>query len=164
MDFRRCGFCVTDQMNGGGARPHKGDVPRCDLLEYGADMKLQIVAASLLVASCAVPPPGADEQQQQVPVELAGRAAGPPVNCVQTNQLDSLRISQNNRHALIYGSGRTVYANNLGVCRYGSDDVLVTEQFGSQLCRGDIVRSFDRYSRIPGPTCVLSDFVPYTSR
>jgi hypothetical protein len=111
-----------------------------------------------------VPPPGADEQQQQVPVELAGRAAGPPVNCVQTNQLDSLRISQNNRHALIYGSGRTVYANNLGVCRYGSDDVLVTEQFGSQLCRGDIVRSFDRYSRIPGPTCVLSDFVPYTSR
>jgi hypothetical protein len=26
----------------------------------------------------------------------------------------------------------------------------------------DLVRSFDRLSRIPGSACVLGDFVPYT--
>jgi len=40
----------------------------------------------------------------------------------------------------------------------------VTEPIGSQYCRGDIVRSFDRQSRIPGPACILGDFVPYTRR
>jgi len=38
----------------------------------------------------------------------------------------------------------------------------VLDQTGSSLCRGDIVRSFDRLSKIPGPSCVLNDFVPYT--
>jgi hypothetical protein len=63
---------------------------------------------------------------------------------------------------LVYGSGGTLWANDLGPqCGFGSDDVLVTEPVGSYHCRGDIVRSFDRFSRIPGPTCVLSNFVPY---
>jgi hypothetical protein len=39
--------------------------------------------------------------------------------------------------------------------------VLVTEPVGSYHCRGDIVRSIDRYSRIPGPSCILGDWVPY---
>ena len=38
---------------------------------------------------------------------------------------------------------------------------LVTYPFGSQHCRGDIVRTMDRLSHIPGPGCVLGDFVPY---
>jgi hypothetical protein len=78
------------------------------------------------------------------------------------NQLDSLRISQNDPHTLVYGSGRTIWANHLDQCGFRHDDILVTEPTGSQLCGGDIVRSFDRDSRIPGPSCVLSDFVPYS--
>lgn len=62
---------------------------------------------------------------------------------------------------MLYGSGRTIWANNLGSCRFGYDDILVMQLYGSQLCRGDIVRSLDRLSRIPGPACVLGDFVPY---
>jgi hypothetical protein len=41
-------------------------------------------------------------------------------------------------------------------------DVLVMEPIGSQYCRGDLVRSVDPVSRIPGAACQLGDFVPYT--
>jgi hypothetical protein len=76
-------------------------------------------------------------------------------------QLNSLRPSENDPHTLIYGSGRTIWANNLRQCRFGQDDVLVTEPFGSNHCQGDLVRSFDRVTRAPGPTCVLGEFVPF---
>jgi hypothetical protein len=121
-------------------------------------MKHRIILLALVAGSCAAPQP---EAPQRPPIELAGRTAGPPQRCALIQPSVSLRASDTNRHTLIYGSGRTVWANNLGQCGFGSDDVLVTELIGSSYCRGDIVRSFDRFSRIPGPSCVLSDFVPY---
>ena len=72
-----------------------------------------------------------------------------------------LIAADSDRHMLLYGNGRTIWANRLGQCTFGSDDVLVTEPMGSYYCRGDLVRSFDRLSRIPGPACVLGEFVPY---
>lgn len=124
-------------------------------------MKAKIAFVALLLAGCSAPPPGAGRQGP--PLELAGRIAGTPQRCITLNAQEGLRISENDRHTLLYGSGRTVWANHLGPeCAFGSNDVLVTQPFGSSLCRGDIVRSFDRMSRIPGPGCVLRDFVPYT--
>jgi hypothetical protein len=121
-------------------------------------MKLYAALFSLAVCSCAAPQPEAPQRQ---PIELAGRSAGPPQRCVVIQSSEALRMSGTNRHVLIYGSGRTLWANNLGQCGFGSDDVLITEPIGSSYCRGDIVRSFDRFSRIPGATCVLGEFVPY---
>lgn len=130
-------------------------------LDYGWRMKHRIALLALVLGSCVAPQPGAE--QQGPARELAGRSAGAPRHCVLLNPLDSLRISDSNRHVLLYSSGRTIWANHLSSqCGFGSDDVLVTEPIGSNYCRGDLVRSFDRYSRIPGPTCVLGDFVPYT--
>jgi hypothetical protein len=124
-------------------------------------MKRSIPVLLLTLVSCAAPAPGPDRQGP--PVELAGTVAGPPQRCISLNQLDALRVSDGDRHTLVYGNGRTIMANHLGPsCGFGRDDVLVTEPTGSQLCGGDIVRSFDRNSRIPGPSCVLSQFVPYT--
>lgn len=123
-------------------------------------MKLRIAATALFLGSCTAAQPYAERQGP--PIELAGRTAGPPRRCAMLTQLDSLRVSETDRHTLIYGSGKTIYANNLGQCRFGNDDILVTEPTGSQLCGGDIVRSMDRYSHIPGPTCILGDFIPYT--
>ena len=123
-------------------------------------MKSKSLLVALLLAACTAPPANFD--QQGSPIELAGRRAGAPRRCVPIRQMDALHVSETNRHVLIYGSGKTVWANNLGQCRFGSDDILVTEPFGSSYCGGDIVRSLDRVSHIPGPTCILSDFVPYT--
>ena len=117
--------------------------------------------SALILGSCAAPQPNSGETGP--PRELAGRSAGAPQHCALITPTDALRISDNDRHTLLYGSGRTIWANHLDrQCGFGSDDVLVTEPIGSSYCRGDLVRSFDRFSRIPGPTCVLGDFVPYT--
>jgi hypothetical protein len=122
-------------------------------------VKLRIALIVLLAGSCAGPQP---EEPQRAPLELAGRTAGTPERCVSIEQSESLRPSDTNRHVLVYGSGRTLWANHLGPsCGFGRDDVLVTEPIGSYHCRGDIVRSIDRYSRIPGPSCILGDWVPY---
>lgn len=123
-------------------------------------MKHRATLLALGLASCAVPPQ--PPQQQGPPAELAGRVAGRPQTCVTTTQLDVLRPSETAPHVLLYGSGRTIWANNLASCRFGSDDILVIRLYGSNICRGDIVRSIDRLSRIPGPACVLNEFVPYT--
>jgi hypothetical protein len=131
-------------------------------MRYGRAMTRTIALLALILASCAPPPPGV--QLQGPPEEIAGLVAGPPERCVSIYPQQSLRLSDNNRHVLLYGNGRTIWTNQLGQCLFGRDDVLVTEPVGSQYCRGDIVRSFDRQSRIPGPGCVLGDFVPYTRR
>jgi hypothetical protein len=120
-----------------------------------------IAAFTLVVlGSCAAPQPGAERQGPAQ--ELAGRTVGAPQRCVLIEQSQSLRTSDNDRHTLLYGSGRTIWANHLDPqCGFGSDDILVTEPIGSYYCRGDLVRSIDRLSHIPGPACVLGDFVPY---
>jgi hypothetical protein len=96
--------------------------------------------------------------------ELKGKVAGEPRNCISTLGNDNLiRISDD---MLLYRqSGRLVYQNKLrspcrGLAR--DNDVIVTETFGGQICRGDIVRLVDRTSGIPGPVCSLGEFVPYT--
>jgi hypothetical protein len=96
--------------------------------------------------------------------ELNGRVAGTARTCVQvTSRSESLRPSTSNGHVLLYGRGATVWVSDLGSCGFNRDkDILVVEPSTSSLCRGDIIRSVDRSSRIPGPTCVLGEFTPYT--
>jgi len=122
-------------------------------------MRVGILSFALLIASCAAPQPGAERGGP--PIELAAAVPGAAQRCLTLSPVSSLRVSENDPHTVLYGSGRTIFANHLGQCRFGRNDVLVMEPTGSQLCGGDIVRSFDRDSHIPGPSCVLGDFVPY---
>jgi hypothetical protein len=125
-------------------------------------MKIVRLIPALILAACAAPPPGA-EQPQQPPRELAGRVAGAPEHCVLIRQAEALRVSDTNSHILLYGSGRTIWSNNLGPgCGFRFNDILITEPIGSNFCRGDLIRSVDRLSHIPGPACVLNDFIPHT--
>jgi len=73
-----------------------------------------------------------------------------------------LRIA--GRSAFTYGDGRTVYLNTVqgGCGSFSRWDVLVTEPIGTQYCQGDLVRSFDPVSKIPGPACRIGAFVPYS--
>jgi hypothetical protein len=65
---------------------------------------------------------------------------------------------------VVYGSGRTIWVNRLPSPCPGMNlmNSLIVEPFGSQYCRGDRVRSLEPVSKIPGPYCLLGDFVPYT--
>jgi hypothetical protein len=116
-----------------------------------------VVLAGL--ASGCSPPPAATPG---VIPELAGRTAGAPRNCVTNDSPSSLRIVDG--RTMLYGSGSTVWLNRLAVECPGVDswnDILVAFPSGSQYCRGDIVKTLDRTSHIPGPSCILGDFIPY---
>jgi len=114
-----------------------------------------------LFTGCSAPPPEAPSPPGQV-VELQGRTAGPARNCIAFDRTEGLRVSDSDPHTLLYGRGRTIWASRLDPgCGFSVSDVLVSEPI-SRYCRGDLVRSFDHLSRIPGPTCVLGSFVPYS--
>ena len=95
--------------------------------------------------------------------ELAGRTVGAAQRCISIEPSSGMRVAEGDRHTLLNGSGRLIYSNSLGPqCSFGWNDILVFEPLGTQYCRGDIIRSVDRSSGIPGPSCVLGDFVPHT--
>ena len=130
--------------------------------------KLAALALPLtLVAACgqvdSTPVPLTEKQSAMLMKELNGKVAGKPVNCINDfNAYNTIRVSDN---ILLYRvSSRLVYQNNLrSTCSglAGDNDIIVSEQFGGQKCRGDIIRLVDRTSGIPGGFCSLGDFVPY---
>ena len=89
--------------------------------------------------------------------ELAGRTAGPAETCVPIESTASMHLAG---QSIIYSSGSKIWLNTTN-CPARYDDILVLHPTGSQHCRGDIVGTADRYSHIPGPSCVLGDFIPY---
>jgi hypothetical protein len=110
------------------------------------------------LAGCSRPavPPGADLAQA-----IAGRTAGPPQSCVHTESSSGLHaIDESN---IGYGSGRTIYVNHLGGACPGLRELstIIIEAHGSEYCRGDRFRSVELAQSIPGPTCILQDWVPY---
>ena len=118
-----------------------------------------ITLAVAALAGCTAPPPVASN----APIaEIAGRVAGPAQRCVTTTQSQGLQVA--NRNTLLYRNGSKLWVNQLqdGCGGFGRWDVLVTEPIGTQYCRGDLIRSFDPVSKIPGPSCRLGDFVPYS--
>lgn len=104
-----------------------------------------------------------EKQATLLQKQIGGKVAGPPVNCISSMYNDDIiRVSDD--MLLFKISGRLVYQNRLkspcpGLSR--DRDIMVTEQFGGQQCRGDIIRLVDRVGGIPGPVCILGDFVPY---
>jgi hypothetical protein len=92
---------------------------------------------------------------------LAGRAEGPPERCITTMNSVNPRIVDGT--AIVYDFGRTLYVNrprgNLTTLR--EDDLLVSQQWGSQLCALDQVRTVEPGSGFPHSIMTLGEFVPY---
>ncbi len=127
------------------------------------------VSANIMLTGCSMsdtkstPIALSDEQSKLLEKQIGGKVAGEPVSCIFNSRYSNvIRVSDD---LLLYKvSGKLVYQNRLrSACRgLASDrDIMVTEQFGSQQCRGDIIKLVDRIGGIPGPFCVLGDFVPY---
>lgn len=128
---------------------------------------ISLILPLMTLAACgemdSTPAPLTDKQAARLDSQLAGKIAGAPQNCISDfNANNMIRVSDD---ILLYRvSGNLVYKNNLrascpGLAR--DDDIVVTEQFGGQKCRGDLLRLVDRTSGIPGPVCSLGEFVPY---
>ena len=94
---------------------------------------------------------------------LAGRVAGKPVDCINNLDYSNTRVIDGT--AIVYShTNRTIYVNRptSGAASLDNDDILVTRQWGSQLCSIDMVNLVDRTSRFPHGFVSLGQFVPYT--
>ena len=100
--------------------------------------------------------------EQRVAKLIEGRTAGRPVSCIPAQISDKLQIID--KTAVVYDGGRTVYvARPRDPSSLNSDDVLVINRFGSQLCKQDVIRTVDRYSGFMTGVVFLGDFVPYSA-
>jgi hypothetical protein len=123
-------------------------------------MRFVSICLVSVLAGCAAPPP---TLLNNAPIaDIAGMVAGAPQRCAGTTQSEGLRAA--NRNTLLLRRGRSVWVNQLqdGCGGFGQWDVIVTEPIGTQHCEGDLVRSFDPVTKIPGPACRLGAFIPYT--
>jgi hypothetical protein len=124
---------------------------------------MRLLPLLLLTAGCAAT--AADDapsrDQAALTGELEGRTAGAAQACVPIRQTQSLQIVD--RQTLVYRDGHTVYVNRLGADCPGMRPLstLIVEAHGSQYCRGDRIRAVETQNAIPGPFCVLRDFIPY---
>jgi hypothetical protein len=124
------------------------------------EMRLLLMTI-LLLFGCAASAMRARDRNGLV-ADLAGRTAGPPQDCVSVEQTSSLRPVD--AQTIVLNRGATFYVNHLaGSCgNLEPTDTLIVETHGSQYCRGDHFRSKPFGGGVvPGPICVLGDFVPY---
>ena len=97
---------------------------------------------------------------------LAGRVAGKPQSCLPHYRADDMVVIDDYTIAFREGSKRVWINKPMGGCNLLSSGpyALVTHQTGGLgLCRGDIGTVTDTLNRTGVGSCVISDFVPYTT-
>ena len=129
---------------------------------------LLILTAAALGACTTAPQPETRSAKAEAHLQkvLAGKVAGPPVNCLPSHRSNDMVVIDDNTILFRDGS-RRVYRNDLmggGCSQIGSGYyALVTRTSGGfGLCRGDIAEVRDVSNGISGGSCVIGDFVPYT--
>jgi hypothetical protein len=137
-------------------------------LDFPEDImkKLIILTAALLGAGCAHEEPvelGAygERQEARLSRALAGREAGPPVDCVERRTLRGNRTY--GTRAIVFEGPGMLYVNRppAGCPALEGGRTLVLSSSGSRICRGDIASVVDPVSRQSFGSCGLGDFTPY---
>ncbi len=117
------------------------------------------VAGALAVLASAAPAATRDDDLARA---LAGRIAGRPVDCVNTQGTTGPQIIDD--HTILYReSGRRIWRNDLpDACpSLRPMTTIVTRVYGGQTCRNDTFRTLDSGSSIPSGLCRLGSFTPY---
>jgi hypothetical protein len=125
---------------------------------------LTILAAAAVVATGASAVQAQSRQERgeaRLAEMLEGYQAGEPVSCI--NAVRSNRLKVIPYVGLVYEDGDTIYvarASNPNML--DPDDVPVIERYSSQLCKTDVLRTFNRNAPSIRGNLFLGDFVPYT--
>ncbi|MFL0412916.1 hypothetical protein ACH0CP_00620 [Sphingomonas sp. 179-I 2A4 NHS] len=121
-------------------------------------------AAAITAASAADKPRNSQQRlEERLQKELAQLKPQAPVECIDTRFRNISLTAIGNK--LIYRESRNkIYVSDTtGGCEnVARGDVLVTRQFGTRLCRGDIATTMDRVGRFYTGSCAIGTFTPYT--
>ncbi len=126
----------------------------------------------LLVSTAAVTAAGASDTKRPGPYErerlqlereMSRLTAGKPVECIDT-RFNNVAVKSIDKKLIYRVSRNKIYVSDTtGGCEaVARGDVLVTRQFGSRLCRGDMATTVDRLSRFTTGSCAIGAFTPYT--
>lgn len=124
-----------------------------------------LVAA--LMASCSTPvaqPARSAAEEQHLQQLLAGKAAGPPVNCVPTYNSGDMAVIDGRTISFRVSSRMTYIAHlSQGCSSLGNPGyALLTKSYGgSGLCRNDIAQVIDTSSQMIAGSCTIDEIVPY---
>jgi hypothetical protein len=97
---------------------------------------------------------------------LAGKVPGPPQSCLPPYRQNDMIVIDDYTIAFRDGTDRVWINKPRGGCNLLSAGpyALVTHSVGGMgLCRGDIGHVVDTLSHSQVGSCVMSDFVPYTT-
>ncbi len=123
------------------------------------------VAAALGAVAVSTAHAGRDTPEAEYRKLIAGKTPGKPVDCIDT-RFDRPSLSAYGDKLIYRVSNKLVYVNDsTGGCQgVARGDVLVTRQFQSRLCRGDIAQTVSVPPAIPTGSCALGAFTPYRAR
>lgn len=126
------------------------------------------VAAALVAAlgACTTPEQQADfaaRRQGELNKALAGRVAGAPQDCIGTLSAGSGNSVTVVGDSVLYRDGRRIWRSQVAdrCPALGTDQIVVTVQYGSQLCRNDRFSLINRGQSIPSAPCFFNEWVPY---
>jgi hypothetical protein len=122
-----------------------------------------IASLALIACGAAAPAPEPIKDQAQLARALQGFTPGKPVTCIpQARAVYSTEVIGD--VILFKANRRLIYRNDtVGTC--GSSfrgNVLVSQNYESQLCKGLIMQSVDPLARFETGGCALGTFTPYT--
>lgn len=127
-------------------------------------LRIASILAAAALAAGATGPAAAGERltgEEKLAKMLEGRVAGKPQSCINTFTNRSSTVID--KTAVVYGTGRTIWVNRpADPDSLSKWDALVTRQYGTQLCRQDIVTTLDTASGMYTGNVFLTEFVPYT--
>ncbi len=123
----------------------------------------RIILPLALLAGCATTSQTAQGPDPKLAAALEGRVAGEPQSCIRLDQATGNEVF---RDAILYRASRGKFyvaeAPGCGSAGGHNDFILVQNVFGSQLCRGDIVRLVERSGGFGAGACAIRGFTPYT--
>jgi len=122
-------------------------------------MKRSLIMLLATLAGCMS---SVSDPSPSAPAELASRPAGKPQSCISIGLND--RLTPLDESTVAYRSGHTLWVSRLDApCRrLDPVNIISIERSGTQVCRGDHVRVIEPPVTVPGPICILGDFVPYS--
>ncbi len=126
---------------------------------------MMIPIATIALGACTTGPEQmtrSESDQRVYDKALAGKIAGKAESCLPTYRSNDMTVVDD--HTILFREGRTTWVNStLGRCSSlgNSGYALVTRNFNSQLCRGDIATVTDVSTGMTVGSCALGDFVPY---
>ena len=126
--------------------------------------RLVTLGLACLALGCAPAEPVEMSAQAQGRLDeaLAGRVAGPPVDCVNSSELRGNRTFGDGA-ILFEARGDILYLNQPpgGCGGLGPGRAFRTTTTVARMCRGDIITVFEPVSGAEYGGCGLGDFVPY---